>query len=731
MGFSCYHIFSKKDKDEEDSAIQNSSTHENNNPENQVAKFDDETEVPYIEARFTRFDLLISYKELKSNLYQKYICIKGNVIRVGAIKPKCYKLAFECFKCKTIQARVLTDGKLSYPNHCNADACNSRSFSPLLDSSFNQFINSQTIKLQELNEEDSLKENKTEVEREVGRIPRSIECLLYRDLIDICLPGDQITLSGIVKASQSDGKKEKCMFSLYIEANSIRNLNWNEENDIFQQTLISDRLDPFYEQKLEFSLKDLYAIKKIQANPNTFNLLRDSLCPTIYGHKIVKSALLLALFGGVEKYACNMKQLSIRSEIHILLVGDPGIGKSQMLKAITNLAPNGIYVCGNSTTQAGLTITLTKDGNSGDYSIEAGALILSDNGGVCCIDELDKMPNAQRLSLLECMEQQSVSLAKAGINCTLPSRGSIISAANPHGSGHYDNSKSIGENLKMSASLLSRFDLIFVMTDRANQEMDAMLSEHVIALHSEFSHKNLIQSAKNHGDLQIKTTSYFSNDLEPNVTINDKNIAQFRESYIVKKKSLLPTVLLKKYLKYAKTYVTNVELMPGAKSLIREFYLELRTKSCDMLGIPITIRQLESLIRLTEARAKLDLRGKADEKDAIDIINIMKHSMWGANRPMTVMENKVEFYNSITNINNSCGKSYKAQPKKFIEILRELSKQRQDGDIYSTRELLQIIKDYHIRSKNPLDFIQSLNFQGFLVDRGSSNYKLTKVEFNG
>eukprot|EP00057_Strongylocentrotus_purpuratus_P007225 XP_011661699.1 PREDICTED: DNA helicase MCM8 [Strongylocentrotus purpuratus] len=268
--------------------------------------------------------------------------------------------------------------------------------------------------------------------------------------------------------------KDKCMFLLYIHANSLSNLKKSKKGSDVSGGIGAGAA-------VDFSIKELYAIQEIQSQENLFKLIIGSLCPTIYGHELVKAGLILGLLEGTHKYTNDKNRIPVRGDPHILVVGDPGLGKSQMLQAASNVAPRGVYVCGNTTTTSGLTVTLTKDGSSGDYSLEAGALVLGDQG-CCCIDEFDKM-GSQHQALLEAMEQQSISIAKAGVVCSLPARTSILAAANPVG-GHYNKAKTVSENLKMSGPLLSRFDLVFILLDKPDEEMDSLLSEHVMALHA-------------------------------------------------------------------------------------------------------------------------------------------------------------------------------------------------------------------------------------------------------
>ncbi len=264
------------------------------------------------------------------------------------------------------------------------------------------------------------------------------------------------------------------MYLCYIDANSIDN---NKQVD-------TGKLD-----LMQFSLKEMYGIQKIASHKNPMSLIVKSICPSIYGHELVKAGLTLALFGGTSRQVPKAG-MSVRGDIHILVVGDPGLGKSQLLQAVSTLAPRSVYVGGSYSSSSGLTVTLLREnasasgrpGGSSDYVLEAGALVLADQG-VCCIDEFDKMHKTEHSSLLEAMEQQSISIAKAGIVCSLPARTTIIAAANPQ-AGHYNKAKTILQNLKLNPALLSRFDLIFILIDKPDELKDQLLSEHVIHMHN-------------------------------------------------------------------------------------------------------------------------------------------------------------------------------------------------------------------------------------------------------
>ncbi|XP_078724376.1 DNA helicase MCM8 isoform X2 [Lampetra fluviatilis] len=560
--------------------------------------------VPLINVRIYNYEPLTQLKNLRANCYGRLVAIRGTVVRVGNIKPLCTRLAFSCNVCGTEQALPLPYGKFTLPTKCADEDCRSRTFMPNRRSQLTETVDWQNIKVQELMHGE---------QREAGRIPRTVECELTHDLVDSCVPGDVITLTGIVKVASSDegrnkSNKDKCMFLLYIQAVAVSNTKGQRSDGGGEDTAPGVALD--------FSLKELYAVQEIQAQPDLFRLLVHSICPTIYGHELVKAGLALALFGGVQRYVTDKNRIPVRGDPHVLIVGDPGLGKSQMLQAVCNIAPRGVYVCGNTTTTAGLTVTLSKDGPSGDYALEAGALVLGDQG-LCCIDEFDKMPN-QHQALLEAMEQQSISLAKAGVVCSLPARTSIVAAANPV-CGHYNKSKTVSENLKMGSALLSRFDLVFILVDTPDEERDHVLSEHVMAMHA--GKRLLVGASVSRAaapGLELAASSS-SDDVLGDLSLSDRLKARRGEAL-----DPVPHSLLRKYVGYARRYV-RPRLSAEAAQTLQDFYLELRRQHHGGDGTPITTRQLESLIRLTEARARLELREKATKEDADDVIDIMKH----------------------------------------------------------------------------------------------------------
>ncbi|XP_040285706.1 DNA helicase MCM8 [Bufo bufo] len=648
--------------------------------------------VPYIHTRVYNYDPLTALKNLRANLYGKYVALRGTVVRVSNIKPLCTKMAFVCNMCGDVQSLPLPDGKFTIPTKCPVPECRGRSFTPNRGSPLTVTVDWQTIRVQELMSDD---------QRESGRIPRTVECELSQDLVDSCVPGDMVTITGIVKVSNiKDGgfknKNNKCMFLLYIEANSVSNSKGQKTKDTDESVGHGAAMD--------FSLKDLYAVQEIQSQENLFRLIVHSLCPAIYGHEVVKAGLLLALFGGCQKYVDDKNRIPIRGDPHILVVGDPGLGKSQMLQAVCNVAPRGIYVCGNTTTTSGLTVTLSRDSATGDFGLEAGALVLGDQG-VCGIDEFDKMGN-QHQALLEAMEQQSISLAKAGIVCSLPARTSIIAAANPVG-GHYNKGKTVSENLKMGSALLSRFDLVFILLDTPNEDHDHLLSEHVMAMRS--GSKEAIHSANvTRADTQESNISVL--EVTPGRPLKERLKVRPGEHI-----DAIPHQLLRKYIGYARQYV-QPKLSLDAAQVLQSFYLELRKQNQGIDSTPITTRQLESLIRLTEARARLELREEVTREDAEDVVQIMKYSLLGT---YSDEFGRLDFNRS----QHGSGMSNRSQAKKFVSALNRIA-ERTYNNLFEYQQLRQIAREMQIQVSDFESFVCSLNDQGYLLKKGPKVYQL-------
>ncbi|XP_034239092.1 DNA helicase MCM8-like, partial [Thrips palmi] len=632
--------------------------------------------LPAIRARILNHEPVLQLKTLKANYYGKLVSIRGTVIRVGNLKLLSVWMAFSCNTCGSIQCVRQPQGKYTLPSKCSGDNCRSRSYAPKHSSPFTQTVNYQSIKVQEIADDEH---------REGGRVPRNVEVELMEDLVDSCVPGDVVNVTGIMRVHNTEEtikQKNSSMFLLYIEAASIMS---SKTNTAKGKKSVG----------IEFNMKDYYAIQEIHSEPSLFRLLVNSLCPTIFGHEVVKAGLLLGLAGG-----SHYSGRDSRCDAHILVVGDPGLGKSQMLQACASVAPRGVYVCGNTSTTSGLTVTLSRE-SGGDYALEAGALVLADQGS-CCIDEFDKM-STQHQALLEAMEQQSISIAKAGVVCSLPARTSILAAANPV-SGHYNRAKTVSENLRMGQPLLSRFDLIFILMDQPNEHLDNLLSEHVMALHSGIRSRGSVSCSSSSQSQRARPSG------DGDIPLSERLRLYPNEAF-----DPIPHQLLRKYIAYARKYVCP-SLSEEAGAVIRQFYLDLRKKHHTADSTPVTTRQLESLIRLTEARAKLELRETASEQDALEVIEIFRYSLVDSFADELGV---LDFNRS----QNGSGMSSRNKAKKFIAILQRRS-DIQSKVVFDVSEMKEVAQTCGVHGADFFDFVNTLNTQGFLLKKGKQFYQL-------
>jgi len=501
-----------------------------------------------LEKVFVRFRRLPDKQPLRkigSDHIGSLVSVDGIVVRATQVKPIIVKAAFKCRRCGEMTTTAQSGAFLRGPILC--PYCKSKG----LDLSFedSSFINLQELRVQERPED-----------LPPGQLPRSIDVLLTEDLVDVARPGDRVTITGVVRVRQEYLTKAGRLRTseLYLEANFI---------DIpSRETEVVD-LTPEEEEKIKGLAKDPWIHRKLIA----------SIAPSVYGYQHVKEAILYLLFGGVRKILPD--GVTIRGDVNVLLVGDPGTAKSVLLQYVARIAPRGLYTSGRGSTAAGLTAAVLRE-KTGGMVLEAGALVLADKG-VASIDEIDKMRPEDRVSIHEAMEQQTVSVAKGGIVATLNARAAILAAANP-ALGRYDPYRLVSENINLPITILSRFDLIFVMRDIPDVELDSKMSEHILTLH------RLGGSPE-----------------EPPI----------------------PPDLLRKYISYAKRI--EPKLSEEAASELRNYYLKMRSVSALSTESPIAItpRQLEALVRLSEARARAFLRDTVTVEDARAVIGLMNASL--------------------------------------------------------------------------------------------------------
>ncbi|XP_060201627.1 probable DNA helicase MCM8 [Lycium barbarum] len=648
---------------------------------------------------------MIALKNLKAAYIDRLVSVRGTVVKVSTVKPLVMQMSFACTKCGTSITRDFPDGKFSPPPVCELHGCKCRTFNPIRSTA--RIIDFQKIRIQELLKSEH---------HEEGRVPRTVECELTEDLVDACIPGDIVTVTGIIRVinnymdiggGKSKGKNQG-LYYLYLEVVSITNSKSQSTSEGSQDNSNARATELF--DLYSFSPKDLEFIVKFseEHGSDVYRQILQSICPSIYGHELVKAGITLALFGGVRKHSMDQNKVPVRGDIHVIIVGDPGLGKSQLLQAAASISPRGIYICGNATTNAGLTVAVVKDPLTGDYAFEAGAMVLADRG-LCCIDEFDKM-SAERQALLEAMEQQCVSVAKAGLVASLSARTTVLAAANPVG-GHYNRAKTVNENLKMSGALLSRFDLVFILLDKPDEVLDKRLSEHIMSLHAKSVEQPPVAK-------RLCTASLDVREIDMN-TKQGSLIARLRLD--PKKDSgfvPLPGPLLRKYIAYARTYISPRMTKPAAE-ILQKFYLKLRDHNTSGDGTPITARQLESLVRLAEARARVDLREEITEQDALDVVEIMKESLY----------DKYVDEHGFVDFGRSGGMSQQKEAKRFLSALHNQS-ELQQKDCFSISEIYSLADRIGLRVPDIDTFVDNLNSVGYLLKKGPKTYQVLSSSYS-
>ena len=698
-------------------------------------------------------DSQISFGDLRSRNVGRLVSIRGTVTRVSPIEPLVESLRFACEKCERTQTVRFADGTYREPEACVMRGCRGKKFAP--DHESVKCVDSQRVRVQEIASELAAGDDD-------ARVPRFADVELKGTLCDACEPGERVDVLGVVETAQVESsggamkkQRDARMYDIFIDAVSVVRKRGSGETSVapglsaaaaaaFQRGLPDlEAEDAHFGRTNEgwlgvegfepdivggepdMSPSDLEFIVRFteECAGEQFKHLVHSLCPVIYGQEAVKAGLLLSLFGGVRKQLCE-GDVPTRGSIHCLVVGDPGMGKSQLLKAASGLAPRGMYVSGRSVSKAGLTATVVRD-RSGGYAFEAGAMVLSD-GGACCIDEFDKMPN-EHTALLEAMEQQSVSVAKAGLTATLPSRAAVLAAANPR-HGAYDRSRSIRENLNFSPALLSRFDLCFILLDTPDEALDDKLSRHVLAPHGTggamrlaearqglLAHRAHEDSDDEDDDARTKRGRAGGSSLSrPESFDRDAGRVSLKKQLRLdldgadEEFAPLPRGLMRKYIAYAVAYC-HPRLTPPAAEVLQAYYLELRARSSAGADItPVTPRQLESLCRLAEARAKVELREVVTRSDAMDAVEIMQESL------REVMSG------------NALGKGFsgkrgkpnqRGKAKLFIDGMNARAIEKESA-YFTAGELHALADDLRLELKDVDGFIEGLNMAGEILKSG-------------
>ncbi len=498
-------------------------------------------------------------RDLRSDDLSNYLAIDGLVRKTTEVRPRIFLAVFRCLTCGHEFGIEQNGGDIDEPVQCPGCDKSSNKTSFLLLQDKSEFKDFQNIEIQESPEE-----------LRGGEQPQRLKGWVKHDLVGEVSPGDRITFNGILdgKPKRSSSRSRSRVFDIYMDVKGIEVKEYEFED-------------------LELSAEDRKEIEEAAEDPRIFAKVVNSIAPSIHGLREEKTGLALQLFSGVRK---EMPDGTItRGDIHILLVGDPGTAKSQLLRYISDLSPRGMYASGKGSTGAGLTAAAVREEVMGEsqWVLEAGTLVLAD-GGIACVDELDKMRSEDRSAMHEAMEQQSISVAKAGINATLNSRCAVLGAANPE-YGRFEVHENISQQIDLPPPLISRFDLIFALIDKPDREKDAQIASHILSLHEE---GEMIEKEGVDIDIEKEFSPVFDKEF------------------------------LRKYIAHAKT-ITPV-MTDRAIEKLEDFYLQLRDKGSED-SIPVTARQLESLVRLSEASARAHLRDQVTQEDAQRAINVTNH----------------------------------------------------------------------------------------------------------
>jgi replicative DNA helicase Mcm len=590
-----------------------------------------------IKVRIGNYTVQKSLREINAEVINKLVGVSGMVVRSSEVKPLAKKIGYRCLSCGEITEAQLRGLVLKKPLRCGK--CSEKELEMDPDTSI--FIDFQMVRLQELPED-----------LPAGHLPHYLEVTIIGDLVDQCRPGDRILLTGIVRIEQEQLSQQikTSLFRLRMEGNNIEYLG-GRTADKDSRTI----------ERLEISNEDEKHIFALARKNDAYDILISSYAPHVYGHEVIKEVILLLIGGSVTK---RLEDGSTRrGDINVLLVGDPGTAKSEMLKFAAKIAPRGLYTSGRGSTAAGLTAAVIRD-KSGIMMLEAGAVVLGDQGLVC-IDEFDKIKPEDRSALHEVMEQQTCSVAKGGIVATLNARTSILAAANPL-YGKYDPFKNITENVNLPIPLLTRFDIIYVIRDIPEKEKDHRIASHILELHRESE----------------RTGQY-----------------------------LIDIDLFSKYLAYSKTM--EPKLTVEAIDKIRDYYMKMRNVESEGM-ITVTPRQLEGLVRLATARSKLLLKDYVDSEDAERAIYLIQTMLETAG--VDVNTGRVDL-----GVLHGKPQSEISKLKLFMEVFNGLSGQDKN-DVEEKNFINELIQTGRFSEDDAKNFLNKAMQNGQIYERRSGFY---------
>jgi DNA replication licensing factor MCM7 len=538
----------------------------------------------------------VSLRFVRSRSMGRLVTIRGMIVRSSDVKPSCVVATYTCDACGCEVYQVIENKREFMPQRtCPSEECDQRPGSARMDTLHLQTRGSKFVKFQEL----KLQELPSQVP--MGHIPRSMSVHCRGELTRLASPGDVVTIDGVFLPQRIAESGYRAMKAGLISTTYLDAQNIIVHKKSFDESLLGSLSE-------EESVKLEADIQTVSTGDDPIAALATAIAPEIFGHEDIKRSLLLQLVGGcTRKLPDGMR---IRGDINICLMGDPGVAKSQLLKHVASMAPRGVYTTGKGSSGVGLTAAVTKDMTTGEMALEGGALVLADRG-ICAIDEFDKMDESDRTAIHEVMEQQTVSIAKAGIVATLNARAAVLAAANPL-YGRYNRKKSLSENINLPNSLLSRFDLMFLILDIADVDFDIALARHVTFVHQNEGVK------KSSDDSEKKDAGNDSDDedaAEEKLTVTPRILRE----YIARARQHQPVVPPEVAPYIVEAYVNlRLEDRPGARG----------KKAGDQTAM--TARQLLSILRLGQALARLrfsDYVAREDVDEAIRLTHMSKASL--------------------------------------------------------------------------------------------------------
>ncbi|KAK8475494.1 hypothetical protein V6N13_065859 [Hibiscus sabdariffa] len=520
--------------------------------------------------RITNLPIYDQIRDIRQIHLNTMVRIGGVVTRRSGVFPQLQQVKYDCNKCGAILGPFFQNS-YSEVKVGSCPECQSKGpFTVNIEQTV--YRNYQKLTLQE-----------SPGTVPAGRLPRYKEVILLNDLIDCARPGEEIEITGIYTNNfdmSLNTKNGFPVFATVIEANYV-----TKKQDLFSAYKLTQ--------------EDKEDIERLAKDPQIGERIIKSIAPSIYGHEDIKTAIALAMFGGQEKNVEGKHRL--RGDINVLLLGDPGTAKSQFLKYVEKTGQRAVYTTGKGASAVGLTAAVHKDPVTREWTLEGGALVLADKG-ICLIDEFDKMNDQDRVSIHEAMEQQSISISKAGIVTSLQARCSVIAAANPIG-GRYDSSKTFSQNVELTDPIVSRFDILCVVKDVVDPVTDEMLAQFVVDSH--------FRSQPKGANMDDKAFSESQEETQASAGLADSKI--------------LSQELLRKYITYAKLNVFP-RFHEKDMAKLSKVYADLRKESSRGQGVPIAVRHIESMIRMSEAHARMHLRQHVTEEDVDMAIRVLLES---------------------------------------------------------------------------------------------------------